>query len=80
MPIMDTPPVKPTPRTSTQGTLRLTREEVRVLHYYRALPDSDREAVRCLMQALQAPQPKLPQPPAATSHAAPTTHARTHVA
>lgn len=59
MPIMDYPPVKPTPRTGTQGTLRLTREEVRVLHYYRALSNEDREAVRCLLNALLVPQPQL---------------------
>ncbi|ROM56903.1 hypothetical protein BK649_01575 [Pseudomonas canadensis] len=59
MSIMNHPPVNPTARTGTQGMLQLTREEVRVLHYYRALSDDDREAARCLLQALQAPTPDL---------------------
>lgn len=64
---------KPASRSSAQGVLRLTRDELRVLHYYRALSDDDREAVRCLLSVLQAPQPS-----AATSHATPTRPKRTH--
>lgn len=59
MSIMNHPPVTPTPRSSTRGALQLTRDEVRVLQYYRALSDNDREAVRCLLNALLVPQSQL---------------------
>lgn len=49
-----------------QNPLRLTREEVRVLQYYRNLSDPDREAVRCLLHALQEPQPELTRRSACT--------------
>lgn len=39
MSIMNHPPVNPTALTGTQGTLQLTREEVRVHYYYRALSE-----------------------------------------
>lgn len=50
---------KPTSRSSAQGVLRLTRDEVQVLQYYRDLSDTDRVATRCLLQALQRPRPEL---------------------
>lgn len=59
MSIMNHSPVNPTPRSSTRGALQLTRDEVRVLQYYRALSGDDHEAVRCLLNALLAPQSQL---------------------
>ncbi|MCP1515476.1 hypothetical protein [Pseudomonas rhodesiae] len=59
MSIMNHPPVNPTALTGTQGTLQLTREEVRVLHYYRALSEDDREAMRCLLNALLVSKSQL---------------------
>ena len=59
MSIMNHVPVDPTPHSSTQGALQLTRDDVRVLQYYRALSADDREAVRCLLNALLAPQSQL---------------------
>jgi hypothetical protein len=50
---------KPTSRSSAQGVLRLTRDEVQVLQYYRDLSDTDRVATRCLLQVLQRPRPEL---------------------
>lgn len=55
----DQPSAKPASRSSTQGALRLTREEVQVLQYYRDLSDPDRVATRCLLQALQRPRAEL---------------------
>ena len=59
MPIADHRPVKALTHTSAQTVLRLTRDEVRVLQYYRTLSNSDREATRCLLQVLQAEPPTL---------------------
>lgn len=66
MSIMSPPPVNPTPRSSTQDALQLTRDEVRVLQYYRALSADDREAVRCLLNALLVPQLQLASKTATT--------------
>ncbi|WP_073525643.1 hypothetical protein [Pseudomonas fluorescens] len=71
MPIADHPPVQPVHRTNTQSGLRLTREEVRVLQYYRTLSDTDREAARCLLQALQAVQAELAHRPVKANPAMP---------
>lgn len=56
---MNHSPVNPASRSNTRGTLQLTRDEVRMLQYYRALSDDDREAVRCLLNALLVPQSQL---------------------
>lgn len=66
MTIMNQPPATP-----AQGTLRLTRDEVRVLQYYRTLSETDREATRCLLQVLQAAPPKLARRPAKAKRTAP---------
>lgn len=59
MSIINHLPINPAPRSSTRGMLQLTRDEVRMLHYYRALSNDDREAVRCLLNALLVPQSQL---------------------
>lgn len=59
MSVMSHSSVNPTPRSSTRDALQLTRDEVRVLQYYRALSADDREAVRCLLNALLIPQLQL---------------------
>jgi len=61
MSIMNQPLINPSPRSNTRGTLQLTRDEVRMLHYYRALSNDDlgAGAVRCLLNALLAPQSQL---------------------
>lgn len=41
MSIMNQPLINPSPRSNTRGTLQLTRDEVRMLHYYRALSNDD---------------------------------------
>lgn len=51
MSIMNQPPINPAPRSSTRGTLQLTRDEVRMLHYYRALSNDDcRRCAACSMR------------------------------
>ncbi|MBY8954239.1 hypothetical protein GIV23_24515 [Pseudomonas sp. PA-1-2A] len=59
MTIMNQPPANP-----ALGTLRLTRDEVQVLRYYRTLSAADREATRCLLQVLQAAPPEFDGRPA----------------
>lgn len=60
MSVMSHSSVNPTPRSSTRDALQLTRDEVRVLQYYRALSADDREAVRCLLNALLIPHCNWP--------------------
>lgn len=55
--VKDVQPLKRMPRNPTQDASRLTREEVRVLTYYRVLSDTDREALRCLLYAARQVDP-----------------------
>lgn len=59
MSIMNHSSVDPARQSSMPGPLRLTRGEVRMLQYYRALSEADREAVRCLLNALQGSAAEL---------------------
>ncbi|WP_338722534.1 hypothetical protein V9L16_19175 [Pseudomonas tolaasii] len=56
-PMTDHQPIKHASFNNSQNPLRLTREEVRVLTYFRALSKTDREAARCLLHAMQKSQP-----------------------
>ncbi|MCF5656233.1 hypothetical protein [Pseudomonas poae] len=59
MTVMKQPPVSP-----AAGALKLTRDEVQVLQYYRTLSAADREATRCLLPVLQAAPPEFGGRPA----------------